>query len=150
MEKASKVILTFSVIIFVISSLIFIAALIGEYRERNSSGGGCQLDTLAVPAHNRMFDAYIDKVVKGKVVKNLCAKIGSYNKTADEDYLVTISMEDGTVLVNHEGMVEVLNEKTNESEVIVRRSVISNRNYFVTGEMDDITGIITNIIITPK
>ena len=143
MEKASKVILTFSIIIFVISSLIFAYAKILENRPiRLNGGGGSQLDTLAEQAHNSMFDAYVDKVVKGRTIKDLCAKIASYNQTADADYLVTISMSDGTVLVNHEGMVEVLNEENNESEEIVRRAVIANRNYFVTGKMDDITGII--------
>lgn len=149
MERASKIILTISIVFFVLTSLIFIYDMILE-NKRCSNSGGTQLDNMVVPAHNSMFDAYIDKVVKGRNIKELCAKIARYNQEVEADFIVTISMEDGTVLVNSEGFVEELNDETNEIKTIVSTEITPNKNYVVIGKMNEKSGIYNEIIVIPK
>ena len=135
MEKASKILLIFSIVFFVISSTVFV----NENMHRTSSGG-FQPESLAVQAHNSMFDTYIDKTVKGRAVKKLCSKISSYNTKADLEYIVTIKMSNGLMLVDGAQL----------KEEDIKTAIITYNNYHITGGYNDNTGVITEIIVTPK
>ena len=146
MENASKALLIAGAILLVIA-IIGIGMAIFNQAQGVIDRGGQQIDTLAVQAHNSMFDSYMDKVVKGKTVKDLCAKIASYNQNADVDYQVTITLEGAgeaadTTLVDASGLVAAEGSSTNVSQLG------ANKNFLVTGDMDAATGLYTKIFIT--
>lgn len=147
MENASKALLIAGAILLVIAIIGIGMAIFGQAQGviDNSTN---QLDTLTVQTHNAMFDSYMDKVVKGRTVKNLCAKIASYNQTADTEYIVTISMSDGTELVTSAGLAT--GEAGETVSTNLSTAITANKNYLVTGDMNPTTGVITTIVITAK
>lgn len=153
MENASKALLIAGAILLVIA-IIGIGMAIFNQAQGVIDRGGQQIDTLAVQAHNSMFDSYIDKVVKGKTVKDLCAKIASYNQQADVDYQVTIKLSvpgaggaaaTVTDLVTTTGLAT-----TGEGAAAVSNvsKLTANKNYEVTGDMNPTTGVYTTITVT--
>ena len=149
MENASKALLIAGAILLVIAIIGIGMAIFGQAQGviDNSTN---QLDTLTVQTHNTMFDSYMDKVVKGRTVKDLCAKIAKYNQTADTEYIVTISMSDGTELVTSAGLATGEAGEGETAATNLSTSVTANKNYLVTGDMNPTTGVITTIVITAK
>lgn len=148
MENASKALLIAGAILLVIAIIGIGMAIFGQAQGVLDTGAN-QIDALAVQTHNSMFDAYIDKTVKGKNIKELATKLASYNPGADTNYQVTMTLtgasETDVVLVNTTGLVAGTDGKTNLST-----NITSTYNYEVTGDYDVGTGIITKIYVTKK
>ncbi len=144
MENASKALLIAGAILLVIAIIGIGMAIFGQAQTVIGQTGQ-QIDVMAVQAHNSMFDSYIDKTnIKGKAIKELCAKIASYNQNTDIDYQVTISMSDGTSLVTASGLTTTEEGNTTTN---VNTKINANLNYTVTGDMNATTGIINTITI---
>lgn len=143
MENASKALLIAGAILLVIAIIGIGMAIFGQAQTVIGQTGQ-QIDVMAVQAHNSMFDSYIDKTnIKGKAIKELCAKIASYNQNTDLDYQVTISLADGTILVNAGGLTTA----DGGTATNLSTKINANLNYTVTGDNNVTTGIINTITI---
>lgn len=95
MENASKALLIAGAILLVIAIIAIGMSIYGQAQRVVTDAGG-QIDTMAVTAHNSMFDGIEDAaVIKGSKLKDLKTKIDSYNNgLSNDDYEVTITIND--------------------------------------------------------
>ena len=149
MENASKALLIAGAILLVIAIIGIGMAIFGQ-AQNVLDDTTKQLDALAVQAHNSQFDAYMDKIVKGRNIKELCAKIANYNQTVDAEFVVTISMSDGTELVTSAGLATGEAGEGETAATNLSTAITANKNYLVTGDMNPTTGLYTTIVVTAK
>lgn len=154
MENASKALLIAGAILLVIAIIGIGMAIFGQ-AQTVVGQTGTQIDTMAVQAHNSMFDNYVDKTnVKGKSIKELCAKIANYNQNADIDYQVTITLGKGSIPVSGTALTADVTlvdasglATTGEGEAAVTNvstNIQANKNYTVTADMN-VSGVIKTV-----